>query len=153
MDVAAWLKLFDSVGFPVATFITCVIGIAIAFTRFLWPFFITQAWPHYLERSKVSHDETLAERDRLIKSIDQQRGDAIGAIDRLRESFSIQLESRSQELMRLIKEISEVTDALRVLSSCISDNTKATEHLLHAVEEMMKWDGKERRVMSKEGRH
>jgi len=150
MDITAWLKLFDAVGFPVALWVTCTFGASILFTRLLWPFFIKEVWPNYLARSTGARAEVLAQRASLVSSIDNQRAEAIGAIDRLRESYSVQLESRSQELMRLIKEVSSIAVVLKSLSESVIANTKATEAILIKIREMTRWSGVERRVAAKD---
>ena len=145
MDIASWLKLFDSVGFPVATLIACTFGLAIAFTRYLWPFFITQAWPTYLERTTAHHTNLLADRERLVITLNTQRTEAIATTDRLRESFNMQLDSRGQELMKMVVGVSEVTRSLDLMRVSIENNTKTTEKLLLLVESLVNWNGNERR--------
>jgi len=133
-DPAAWLPLFNQYGFPLVSLLLCGLTMALFVVRYAWPFVTKELWPHYQREHTAHYQSTIHERDRLIASIDAQRDDSIGSLDRMRDAFSIQLESRSQELLALTREIGNITGAVGKL-------TNAIDALCHRIETLGHWDG------------
>jgi hypothetical protein len=144
-DPLSWLPLFNQYGFPLVSLVLCGGGLSLFVIRYVWPFLTKEVWPLYVKAYNENHAQTAAEREHLIDNNEKQRSDAVQLIEHIREGFSIQLESRTQEAKNLSNIVKDIGGEVKILTVETQRLTTSVSQLADKIENMIKWDGADRR--------